>query len=143
RRDDRAQHWFFGIPVPRQSRQRARRLGMFPATAMALYVLLQHVHRLAAATMVVFVALLVAVGYLNALNLYTALAIATNADYTLTLGAEAPNALVTLFIDTHFNGLVIDELFWGLWLVPLSYLVLTSRQFPRLLGVLLIVAAVN
>jgi len=47
------------------------------------------------------------------------------------------------FIDAYGNGLVIDEMFWGLWLVPLSYLVLRSRQFPRLVGVLLIVAAVD
>jgi hypothetical protein len=115
----------------------------FLLAAMALYVLLQHVHRQAAAAMVIFVAVLVTVGYLNDLNLYTTVTIATDADYTHAFGADASNALVTLFTDTHFNGLVIDEMFWGLWLIPLSYLVIKSGQFPRLLGILLIVAAVN
>ena len=115
----------------------------FLLAAMALYVLLQHVHRLAAAAMVVFVAVLVAVGYLSDLNLYTALTVATNPGYAHAFGADASNALVKLSLDTHFNGLVIDEMFWGLWLVPLGYLVIKSRQFPRLVGVLLIVAAVN
>jgi len=115
----------------------------FLLAAMALYVLLQHVHRMAAAAMVVFVAVLVTVGYLNELNSYTVLTIATNADYPHAFGADASSALVTLFRDTHVNGIVIDEMFWGLWLVPLSYLVIKSRQFPRLVGVLLIVAAVN
>lgn len=115
----------------------------FLLAAMALYMLLRHVHRLAAAAMVVFVAVLVTVAYLNELNLYTALTIATNADYAHALGADASSALVSLFRDTHGNGLVIDEMFWGLWLVPLSYLVIKSNQFPRVVGVLLIVAAVN
>jgi Domain of unknown function (DUF4386) len=115
----------------------------FLLTAMALYVLLQHVHRLAAAAMVVFVALLVAVGYLNDLNLYTALTVATDVQYAHAFGADASNALATLFIATHSNGLVINEMFFGVWLVPLSYLVIKSGQFPRLVGVLLVVAAVD
>jgi hypothetical protein len=116
---------------------------LFLLTAMALYVLLNHVHRIAAAAMVVLVAILVTVGYVNDLNLYTALTIATKADYTKALGADASNALVMLSLQTQSNGLVINELLWGLWLLPLSYLVIMSRQFPRLVGILLIVAAVN
>lgn len=115
----------------------------FLLTAMALYVLLQHVHRLAAAAMVIFVVVLVTVGYFDDLNLYTGLTVATNADYAHAFGADATNALVTLFHDTHFNGLVVDEMFWGLWLVPLGYLVIKSGRFPKLVGILLIVAAVN
>jgi hypothetical protein len=115
----------------------------FLLTAMTLYVLLRHVHRLAAAAMVVLVAVLVAVGYLNDVNLYTALTVATDAHYQHAFGTDASNELVTLSTDTQVNGLIIDELFWGLWLVPLSYLVMKSGQFPRPLGVLLIVAVVN
>src|SRR5262245_15793206 len=42
----------------------------FLLTAMALYVLLRHVHGLAAAAVVVFAAVMIAVGYVNDLNLY-------------------------------------------------------------------------
>ena len=48
-----------------------------------------------------------------------------------------------LFTDARLHGLVIDELFWGLWLVPLGYLVIRSGQFPKLVGVLLFVAALS
>jgi hypothetical protein len=116
---------------------------LFLLMAMALYVLLNDVHRMAAAAMVVFVAVLVAVGYLNDLNQYTALTIATKAGYAKAFGADASNALVMLSLQTQSNGLVINEMFWGLWLLPLSYLVIRSRQFPRLVGILLIVAAVS
>jgi hypothetical protein len=116
---------------------------LFLLMAMALYVLLNHVHQMAAAAMVVVVVVLVAVGYLSDLNQYTALTIATKAGYAKALGADASNALVMLALQTQSNGLVINEMFWGLWLLPLSYLVIRSRQFPRLVGILLIVAAVN
>jgi uncharacterized protein DUF4386 len=39
-------------------------------------------------------------------------------------------------VDAHANGLVIDEMFFGLWLVPLGYLVIRSRQIPWVVGVL-------
>ena len=93
--------------------------------------------------MVIFVAVLVTVGYVNDLNLYTALAIATNANYAHAFGANPPSALVALSLDTQSNGLVISELLWGLWLLPLSYLVIKSGQLPTLVGVLLIVAAAS
>jgi hypothetical protein len=73
-------------------------------TAMALYLLLQHVNQLAAAAMVTFAAVGAAVMTLNQLN-----------------------------------GYVIDDMFFGLWLLPLGYLVIRSGYFPKVLGVLLIV----
>jgi len=116
---------------------------LFMLMAMALYVLLNHVHRMAGAAMVVFVAVLVAVGYLNDLNQYTALTIATKADYAKALGADVSDGLVMLSLQTQSNGLVINEMLWGVWLLPLSYLVIRSRQIPRLVGILLVVAAVS
>lgn len=116
---------------------------IFLLTGLALYVLLQHVHRLAAGVMVILVAVQIGVLYLNELNLYPALAIATNAGYTRAFGTDASSAMVMLSLDTYRNGLVIAELFFGLWLIPLGYLVLKSGQFPLLVGILLIVAAVD
>ena len=44
-----------------------------------------------------------------------------------------------LFADMHRSGYLIAQMFFGLWLVPLGYLVLRSGWFPKVLGVLLIV----
>src|SRR5256885_17057473 len=70
----------------------------------------------------------------------TWLTTATNPAYIQAFGAPASNALASLFVDAHTNGLVIDEMFFGLWLVPLGYLVIRSRQIPWLRGGLLLVA---
>lgn len=40
-----------------------------------------------------------------------------------------------LFFDLRFQGIVVDEIFFGLWLFPLALLVYRSRFLPRVLGV--------
>ena len=107
--------------------------------AMALYLLLKHIHQLAAAAMVTFVAIAVAIGCLNLLNQYTALTIATGQDYTRAFGRPGSDALTLLFAGMQDNRYYISAMFWGLWLVPLGYLVINSGYFPKLLGVLLII----
>jgi hypothetical protein len=104
----------------------------FLLTAMALYLLLRHVHELAARAMVVFVAVAVAIMCLNLLNQLTALQVATS-------GTET-DSLVGLFAGMQADGYLIAQIFFGLWLVPLGYLVLRSGWFPKTLGVLLMVA---
>ena len=115
----------------------------FLATALALYLLLKHANQLAAVAMVAFVAVMVAVGYSNTVNQYSALTIAMSAQYANGLGQAGANALVLMFTDVQSNGLDINELFFGLWLLPLSYLVIKSRYFPRVIGVLLIIAGLS
>jgi hypothetical protein len=105
---------------------------------MALYLLLNHVHRLAAAAMVTFVAVAVAIGCLNLLNQHAAVMIATGPDYTSTFGQAGSDALTMLFADMRQNGYYISAVFWGLWLLPLGYLVVRSGYVPKVLGVLLI-----
>jgi hypothetical protein len=112
----------------------------FLLTAMTLYLLLKHVNQLAAAAMVTFVAVSVAILCLNLLNQYTALTIATGDNYPRAFGKAGSDALTLLFTDMFSNGYIIAAMFFGLWLAPLGYLVIKSGYFPRILGVLLIIA---
>jgi len=43
-----------------------------------------------------------------------------------------------LFLRLHNHGVLVNEVFWGLWLFPFGLLVYRSRFLPRLLGVWLI-----
>jgi Domain of unknown function (DUF4386) len=108
-------------------------------TAMALYLLLRHVHELAAAAMVIFVAVSAAGNVPNLLNQYTALAIATGDAYIPTFGKAGADALTLLFVEMQTNGTTLGAMLIGLWLVPLGYLVIRSGYFPKPLGVLLII----
>jgi hypothetical protein len=45
-----------------------------------------------------------------------------------------------LYLDMRQNGLLVTLVFWGLWLLPLGFLVFRSGFLPKLLGVLLVIA---
>ncbi|MGH2529132.1 MAG: DUF4386 domain-containing protein [Actinomycetota bacterium] len=111
---------------------------VFLLTAMALYVLLRHVNELVARAMVVIVAVSVAIICLNLLNQFVALQIATGQTTSGALGPAGSDALAGLFTDMH-GGYLIAQIFFGLWLLPLGYLVYRSGSFPKVLGVLLAV----
>ncbi|HJY31320.1 MAG TPA: DUF4386 domain-containing protein [Actinomycetota bacterium] len=106
---------------------------LFLFTAMALYLLLRGVNELVARAMVVIVAVSVAIICLNLLNQWVALQLATDRAF----GAGS-DALVGLFAGMHHDGYLIAQIFFGLWLLPLGYLVVKSGWFPTWIGVLLI-----
>lgn len=108
----------------------------FLFTAMALYLLLRQVNELVARAMVVFVAVSVAIMCLNLLNQFVALRIATADGYASAFGGS--NELTALFAGMHHDGYLIAQIFFGLWLAPLGYLVVKSGWFPKVLGGLLI-----
>src|SRR5438045_6753635 len=43
---------------------------------------------------------------------------------------------------TQHCGMLVTQIFFGLWLVPLGYLAYRSGMFPKLLGILLIAGGV-
>jgi hypothetical protein len=112
----------------------------FLLTAMALYLLLRHVNQPVAAAMVTVVAISVAITGLNLVNQNTALTIATSDDLTRTFGGAESDALTLLFATMQREGGLINTMFFGLWLLPLGYLVIRSGYFPRFLGGWLIAA---
>jgi hypothetical protein len=115
----------------------------FILAAIALFLLLNHVHRNAAVVMVVFVALATGIICLNAVFQFEGLQVATNGSYLAAFGAAGSNALVLLLLDIQHFGTLSAQVFFGLWLAPLGYLAYKSGLFPRALGVLLIVAAIG
>jgi hypothetical protein len=106
---------------------------LFLLTAMALYLLLRGVNELVARAMVVIVAVSVAIICLNLLNQWVALQLATDRAF-----GAGTDALVGLFAGMHHDGYLIAQIFFGLWLLPLGYLVVKSGWFPMWIGVLLI-----
>jgi len=114
---------------------------IFVLLALTLYVLLQHVHRSAARAMVVFVVLAAAISSLSAVFQFVGLRVATGAVDLSSLGTEGSNAMVLLLLDTQHYGVLAAQMFFGLWLVPLSYLTHRSGWFPKALALLLVVAA--
>ena len=111
-------------------------------TAMALYRLLKHVNANAARAMVVFLAVAAAMMALNLTHQLQALQVSETA-YTGGLGAQGSDALVLLMFDLHHNGYLMTQVFFGLWLLPMGYLVYRSGMIPRVIGVLLMVGCLG
>src|SRR6266403_3543074 len=112
----------------------------FIFVALALYHLLKGVNRWLASLMVTLVVVQVPIAFLNELNSIAALVLVRGADFLSIFEKPQRDALAMLFLNLHFHGLVVDEIFWGLWLVPLALLVYRSRFLPRFLGVWLALA---
>ncbi|MDP4511999.1 DUF4386 domain-containing protein [Nonomuraea turcica] len=108
-------------------------------TAMAAYVLLKHVNKNAARAVVIFTVAAAAMMGLNMVHQFGALLVATDPTYVNALGAGGSDALVQLLFELHRHGYLTAQIFFGLWLLPLGYLVYKSGMFPRVLGVLLMI----
>ena len=107
---------------------------------LTLYRLLRDVHPQRAALMVVFVVVGVPIACLNILNPLATLHLLSGAAYLEDLGSQWRHAQAMLCLDSYNDGIVIAEVFWGLWLFPFGRLVIGSRLIPRILGILLILA---
>ena len=115
---------------------------IFIFLVLLLYDLLKDVDRKQARLMVVLVVISVAFEFLNTLNLFAPLILLSGADFLTAFTKSQLDALVMLFLRLRGNGFGVIELFWGLWLLPFGILVFKSGFFPRILGVLLMVACV-
>lgn len=85
----------------------------------------------------------VAILCLNLLNQFAILILLNDASFLAAFGAVQLNALVMLFADLQYYGYYIAQISFGLWLVPLGYLVIKSGFLPKILGILLIIATLG
>ena len=112
---------------------------IFVFTVMALYRLLSSVNKTHASLMVALVLVSAAVGFMNVLNDIAALTLFRGAEFLSVFNKDQLDALGMLALGLHSKGLLINEIFSGLWLFPFGLLVIKSRFLPRFLGVWLIV----
>jgi hypothetical protein len=115
----------------------------FVFTVLALYILLQHVHKGAARAMLVFVVLAAGIISLNAVFQFEGLRVATDSAFAAAFGTAGSNALVLLLLDIQHYGTLSAQVFFGLWLAPLGYLAYKSGLFPKWLGVVLIAGGIG
>ena len=106
-------------------------------TAWTLYVLLKPVGKNAALLFTLLTTVSVAILCLNALNEFASLLLFSGAGYLTAFTASQQQALGMFFLDLHNVGYMIAQVFFGLWLLPLGYLVYKSGLLPKALGILL------
>jgi hypothetical protein len=112
-------------------------MGIF--LTLALYRLFKGVDQFLAAMVVVLGGLMVTpIYFLNTLNDAATLLLVRGADFLSVFDKPQREAMAMLFLRLHHHGVVVNEVFWGLWLLPFGLLVYKSRFLPRFLGVWLV-----
>ena len=113
---------------------------LFIVLVVSLYNLLKGADKWHAVLMVVLVSVGVAVGLVNLLNKMAPLILLSGADYLSAFTRPQLEALAVGSLSLNNSGNDLDSVFWGLWLFPFGILVMRSGLFPRVLGILLLVA---
>jgi hypothetical protein len=100
--------------------------------AAALHHLLERVNRAQARLMLIFASLAAPIVFADAVDQLAAL------DVAGANGGAGAAQLALLFMTLHRHGIVLAQVFWGLWLLPLGLLFIGSKFLPRAIGVLLL-----
>ena len=111
----------------------------FILLVMALYRLLAGVNKAHASLMVALVLVSAAVSLVNVVSNVAALTLFRGGEFLTVLDKPQRDAFAMLFLRVHGQGNIINQTFWGLWLIPFGILVFRSGFLPRFLGVWLIV----
>ena len=102
---------------------------------LLLYKLLKGLNKSAAVLMLVFFLVSVPIAFINEMNNLAVL--------YLVHENSPPAEWISFFLEMHRNGIVIAQIFWGLWLFPMGLLVYRLGPIPKVIGVLLMIACMG
>ena len=108
---------------------------------VAFYHLFKRVSHKHAMTMIILMLISVPMSYLNVLNDLAALTLAHGPAFLSAVFDKAQlDALVLFFLRLHNQGIILAQIFWGLWLFPFGIVAMRSGFIPRFVGISAIVA---
>ncbi|AXC14036.1 hypothetical protein ACPOL_4770 [Acidisarcina polymorpha] len=107
---------------------------IFIGLSLALYRLLESVDRHRARQMVALVLVSAALSLVALAFNAAALLVFRGGDGFNSLDVHTREAIAMILIRMHGQANGINQIFWGLWLLPFGWLVVRSRFLPRWLG---------
>jgi hypothetical protein len=114
---------------------------IFVFLVLVLYRLFKQVNERQAILMVALVVVQIpAIFVMEAINITSLMIFKGELLQTFELSQRQDLAMLLLKINDH--GMVVLEVFWGLWLLPFGQLVYKSGFIPRIFGILLISAGI-
>jgi hypothetical protein len=112
---------------------------IFIFLVLALYRLLKGVNLQLASIMVILILIDAPLAFWGIANQVATLTFVRGADFLAVFDKPQRDALAMLFLNLDQHGVLVSEIFWGLWLLPLGLLVYRSGFVPRFLGVWLFI----
>jgi hypothetical protein len=107
---------------------------VFIGLALALYRLFEDVDRHRARQLVALVLVSSALGIVTVVFSGAALLVFRGGDAFSAFDAPTREAVGMLLVRMRGQAYGVNEMFWGLWLLPFGWLVVRSRFIPRWLG---------
>src|SRR2546423_2176059 len=108
----------------------------FIFVGIALFRLLSDVNRTLAWLMVILGGVVCApLTFIGVTNEIAALAILRGGNYLTVFNKPQLDALAMTFLRLHGQGILVSEIFWGMWLLPFGLLAMRSGFIPEILGV--------
>jgi hypothetical protein len=114
---------------------------IFIFVVLALYRLFKPVSEKHALEMATLLLISLPISFVSVVNEIATLIVVSGASFLAGFDQRQLDTLAYLFFRLHGQGLVVAQIFWGLWLFPFAILVIRSGFIPRVLGFLLILAA--
>lgn len=105
-------------------------------TAVFIAKTLTPVNNKYAKWIVIFTLIVAPITLVNELNNVAILHVAQN--YERSVSNEEAKTLINLFLNLHEAGIKIIDIFFGLWLLPMGYLVIKSKYIPQIIGYFLL-----
>jgi hypothetical protein len=113
------------------------------ATALYIYKVLRYVNEYYAKWILLFTLIVAPISMLNELNSVAVLLLLKSQELATIFTPDQLHSLVSVFLDLHKYGHQIAGIFFGLWLVPMGYLVYKSTYIPKVIGVFLIITSLG
>ena len=110
---------------------------------LAFYRLLEKVNKAHAILMVAFAFVSIPISFYNLSNEMTVLSLINSPEQLNEFTTQQVKNQVMLFLEQYNNGVQLSQIFWGLWLFPLGYLVFKSGYIPKIIGILLMLGCMG
>ncbi|WP_298534574.1 DUF4386 domain-containing protein [uncultured Algibacter sp.] len=111
--------------------------------AFILYVIFKNVSKSVSLFMLLCVVISVAMYCQNMLNQFSALEFLINTEYSVAFNNEQLKSLSSYYFNIHGHGYLVNQIFYGLYLFPLGYMIFKSGLVPKIIGVFLILGCIG
>jgi hypothetical protein len=116
---------------------------MFFIYGYVLYLIFKSVNKNISLFLLLCAVISVAMFCQNSLNQFAALELLTNADYSEGFKSEQLQDLSAFFLNIHIKGYYVNQIFFGLYLLPLGYMIIKSGIVPKVIGVFLVLGFIG
>ncbi|NAY93474.1 DUF4386 family protein [Muricauda sp. JGD-17] len=110
---------------------------------ITLHKLLGHINKHFALMMVVFALISVPISFTLLIDQYELLGIFKDYGTMDLIGQREAGLEVLTFYETLYDGFLLCQTYWGLWLFPFGYLVFKSGFLPKFLGIALMLGCIT